>query len=519
MSEGACVSALNIGVFNSRSICNKTAATMELLYDHKIDICFITESWLKVNDAAKFAEIHDHGFDIFNAPRRGRGGGVAFIFNPSRVSLIRNNVNKYSSFEVLEAIIKTSTDSLRLSVIYRSTQITSKQKYQDTKLALFFEEFSDYLDTLATKSGRPLICGDFNFHIEDSTNYSTTRFKSLYESKGFIQHVTDPTHIAGSTLDLVLTRDSVSDHIPISHVDAEPNTGTASDHFLIHFSVSVGIGESQSSSIDTREIRQLSKIDIEKFKDDVRQRMPSPQNLNSLLEAVEAYDNILSQLLDLHAPAETKDCKRSNSAWWNGKCNLARREKRRAERQYKKHRDPIKLELYKEKLVEASIIIDRERNTFFEKKLGAAAGNPKATYKIINNLLDKEYGANKLPNEPSNEKLADDFKSFFSEKVNSIYDDIKERIKTEIPTVINTEECSKGNEYDFKAFKIFTTQEVADVIRSLNDKSCPSDPIPTWLMKNCLEELLPLITLIVNESLQAGIFTDQLKSAIVRTVL
>ena len=112
-------------MYNARSVCNKTATVLEFLSDNDIDICFITETWLKLDDKAKFAEIHDSGFDIFSAPRRGRGGGVAFIFNPTKVRLMRNNVKKYSSFEVLEAIVKTSSDSLRLCVVYRSTQMSS----------------------------------------------------------------------------------------------------------------------------------------------------------------------------------------------------------------------------------------------------------------------------------------------------------------------------------------------------------------------------------------------------------
>ena len=36
------------------------------------------------------------------------------------------------------------------------------------------------------------------------------------------------------------------------------------------------------------------------------------------------------------------------------------------------------------------------------------------------------------------------------------------------------------------------------------NKSCSLDPIPTWLLKNCLDPLLPLITKIINQSLAEG---------------
>ena len=70
------------------------------------------------------------------------------------------------------------------------------------------------------------------------------------------------------------------------------------------------------------------------------------------------------------------------------------------------------------------------------------------------------------------------------------------------------------------AFRLVTRSEVLSLItKTMNNKSCELDPLPTWLLKHCLNELLPHITLIVNLSLQEGYFPHALKSAIVRPVL
>ena len=154
MNEGA---DLRITCFNTRSICNKVCGVMELLKDFQSDICCVTETWLKLKDDAIFAEIHDHGFDILSAPRKGRGGGVAFIFNPLRVKPIRNSTKKFSSFEVLECIVKSSSQLTRLCVVYRSTQVSRKDRYDETKLSKFMSEFDEYLKTLLQKSGVPIM--------------------------------------------------------------------------------------------------------------------------------------------------------------------------------------------------------------------------------------------------------------------------------------------------------------------------------------------------------------------------
>ena len=126
--------SVKFAVLNAHSICNKTSGTLNLLKHHNIDICLITETWLKADDKAKFAEVHERGLDIFSKPRRGNGGGVGFIFDPKRVRLVRNNVNGYSSFEVLEAVFKADTDLFRLCVVYRTTQTKSSKTYQQTRL-------------------------------------------------------------------------------------------------------------------------------------------------------------------------------------------------------------------------------------------------------------------------------------------------------------------------------------------------------------------------------------------------
>ena len=143
----------------------------------------------------KYAEFHEHKLEILNRPRKGRGGGIGFIFNPQVLKLTVNNVRKYSSFEVSEALLQGCSELIRLCVVYRSTQNTSKAKYEATKQSKFFDEFSDYLDCLASKSGKPIIAGDFNFHLERHDDVITKQFVSLYEDKGFQQHILEPTHI------------------------------------------------------------------------------------------------------------------------------------------------------------------------------------------------------------------------------------------------------------------------------------------------------------------------------------
>ena len=50
-------------------------------------------------------------------------------------------------------------------------------------------------------------------------------------------------------------------------------------------------------------------------------------------------------------------------------------------------------------------------------------------------------------------------------------------------------------------------------------KSCQLDPIPTWLLKENLDHVLPLLTSIVNQSLSTGTFPKGAHSSIIKPLL
>ena len=62
-------------------------------------------------------------------------------------------------------------------------------------------------------------------------------------------------------------------------------------------------------------------------------------------------------------------------------------------------------------------------------------------------------------------------------------------------------------------FEPVTEEQVAKIIKNGPSKSCPLDPIPTWLIRQCQLVTIPVITNIVNLSLSEGVMPDDLKFA------
>lgn len=71
----------------------------------------------------------------------------------------------------------------------------------------------------------------------------------------------------------------------------------------------------------------------------------------------------------------------------------------------------------------------------------------------------------------------------------------------------------------FSEFQHLSEEELLKVIKRCPKKSCMLDPMPTWLVKEHINVLIPTLCRLVNMSFQSGVFPDDLQRAIVTPVL
>ena len=253
---------INVGVFNPRSLCNKTVGVFELLLDRDIDVCLLSETWLRKGDTSKISEIKDFGYNLHQQSRPGRGGGVAIVYKKG-LDVSKRNIPAYKSFEHLECVLKSPSNGLiRLISVYRSC--TARL----SNISDFLKDFDDYLDSLTHLPGKVIIAGDFNIHVEDPSNADAIKFMSLLSDYDFTQHVNSSTHISGGTLDLILTRDNAFDNVDVGSLICE-ETITTSDHYFISFSCS--FSHERGPHRIVRSGRLIKDIDLDMFKHDLLQ--------------------------------------------------------------------------------------------------------------------------------------------------------------------------------------------------------------------------------------------------------
>lgn len=83
---------------------------------------------------------------------------------------------------------------------------------------VFFEEFSDYLESIILSSEPLLVTGDFSIHVDVVGDRDRVKFLELFKTMGLQQHVIRPTHESGHTLDLIITwqRENLVKTTPVS---------------------------------------------------------------------------------------------------------------------------------------------------------------------------------------------------------------------------------------------------------------------------------------------------------------
>ena len=104
------------------------------------------------------------------------------------------------------------------------------------------------------------------------------------------------------------------------------------------------------------------------------------------------------------------------------------------------------------------------------------------------------------------------------DKVQKNHDDIESKLSNVNKLIIDETSLDKQIVV-LRDFKELSEQDVENLIKKLSKKSCPLDPMPTKLLMQCLDVLLPVITSMINVSLSTGQFPALWKVALVKPLL
>ena len=497
--------------FNSRSIRNKIPAILSFFKESNLDIALLQETWLNKGDKSIISEIEDYGVDIIyeNRALRDKGGGVAILHKPN-IKLMKTSYKKsYRSFECVVAELKHRSTNLKLVSIYRTPY--SKNHRVTTKS--FFDEFDEFLSKLTLHSGQVIICGDFNIHLEKESDKDSIKLLNMLKQYDFLQHVNDPTHEDGGYLDLIITSSNIQQLALSVHHDR-----FNSDHHPIIFKVECNCQCKEQKKII--QVRTYSNLHVPDFKSELLQ---SPLGDITKLQSLELdvlvklYSETLTDLINKHCPLTTKKFRRRpHSRWYTNELRNTKRLKRRAERKYNKTKSATDKSAYLNLRNIYNWEQKETRSKFYKNQIENCGRDMKSVYKIINRLTGNE-DETILPDKEDDKESADCFADFFQTKIRRIRQNIDEGVNQIGHQRVITPNTFSGTE--MTSFDTLNADDVKNIIESMNNKSCRLDPIPTWLLKKCLPELLPVLSHIINLSLQNAKFPTELKHAAVNPTI
>ncbi|KAK7108062.1 hypothetical protein V1264_015864 [Littorina saxatilis] len=111
-------------------------------------------------------------------------------------------------------------------------------------------------------------------------------------------------------------------------------------------------------------------------------------------------------------------------------------------------------------------------------------------------------------------ELPQKFADFFTAKIALIREKLDSAVVPPSP-VADRMYCGPA----LQRFEPVTSEFVKKVCLGASPKTCELDPIPSSLLCDCIDDLLPYLTHVINDSLTSGSFPDEFKPAIVRPLI
>ena len=256
--------------------------------------------------------------------------------------------------------------------------------------------------------------------MDDCSNTDTQKFLDLLDSFDLQQHVKQPTHRDGHTLDLSITRKLET------LVKDEPTVDLfISDHAAVLTRV---VLSRPGLSQKTTTYRKIKSINLDSFHSDIQASSLCDDKQFDTVDDMDAfareYNTILSILLDQHAPLKTRRrIIRPVVPWYNEIIDNAKRQRKKAERKWRKTKAADDLLDFKSKRNHATLLMNKARRDFYSEVMAENGADQRKLFNAAKKLLgikDEPLFAKHL----NKTIIANDMDRYFVRKVENIRNEI-----------------------------------------------------------------------------------------------
>ena len=189
---------------------------------------------------------------------------------------------------------------------------------------------------------------------------------------------------------------------------------------------------------------------------------------------------------------------------------MAKRKRRQAERKWRNTKLTTFKDLYRQAKHKLSKLVHSAKCKFYTERI-AFASSTKELHQIVN-ILSNRHPPKIPPTVYPSADLASIFKTQFTNKVDKLTANIASEHVTS--TLVTGTTAAT-----FSSFEKVSQLTEKECILISAPKSCELDPIPSKLLAECLDSILPSLTDLFNSSFASEIFPQCFKSALVTPIL
>src|SRR6218665_1500110 len=460
----------------------------------------VTESWHSSSTDVAVRRSAPPGYSYVDCPRESakdedRNFGGLVIYHRTALTTRRVIIpDRPTTFEALAVSVASPQGPLTVVNIYRPGS--------EAPSAAFFVELAALFEHFALHNTQLVVAGDFNLHLEDPALPEAMEFALIAEQFGLRQWVSESTQRMGGWLDVLITRDDCQ------LVDITVHPPTVSDHGLVIATVPFlhetpfhveGLFRNWKA-LDRNTFRE-ALLSTPAFADPTAFADASTSDLFTI------YESSMTDIVNTLLPARAAKTRRSVlTPWFDAECRSSRRNARRLERLYRRTRSADDRVAWVRYVRGMHRLYKDKEQSYWERKIALHSREPRKLWSTFNDILGRTR-----PRSNASVLLftADAFLKAFATKVRTTHEATAGSPLPVFPPMT----CG------LSTLRPVTEKELRRTILSSEPKTCDLDPVPTFILQEFVDTLLPFLTVLCNRSLCDGDLPASQKRSILVPVL
>ena len=472
---------------------------------HKFMFIGLSETWF--NDVT-VSRYNLDGYQMESVYRTStRGGGVSLLIMNALHYCVRNDLCINNDivqilFIEIDKVSISKDRNILIGVLYRPP---------NTDIKLFNEFLDEYLTKINNEKKYVYLMGDFNLNLLNEKSHTlTSEFVDIMFENTLFPLITKPTRVAKATATLI---DNIfCNDIEISKYINGIFYTDISDHYPI-FCININCLNSKNDCII--KTRQYTQKNIENFKTKLTDTDWSIiYESNNANEAFTLFYKLYSSLYNECFPYKyIRSIYKSRKVWLTQalKCSIKYKNKLYIKSLKYPTVDNVKnYKVYKQNLQRILRVAERQ---YYDELLKENKSNLKKSWALIKKVINNKNNI-QTPNkiQTSNGYVTDPH--IIANNFNSFFTNVGKNLANKIPSceIDPLTYCGQANSNTI-VIDPYSENEVINIIKLLKKSSPGSDGIQSNILKSTYSSCLTPLVYVLNLSLMAGIFPDEMKLA------